>query len=190
MISNIINKNLIKIIAYLVISPGSRYTRKEIKEKTSMNNTPLDDAIAKLKLLKIIKKEKSLYSINLESERTKSISELLKTEYSKYNLSYNNFIILLEILDKISKFSHIEDIILFGSYSKLVHTDRSDIDIAIISSNKLNNKIEAKIKKALNNLSEKEKKIIEPHLFTTKEIKENKSDPLIKDIIRNGKSLI
>jgi predicted nucleotidyltransferase len=190
MILNLLNKNMVKILLYLAISPGSRYERKELKEKTQMNNVPLDETINKLISLKIIKQEKSLYSLNLELEQTKNIIELTKKEYNKFNLTYKIFIILLEISEKLSKIKNIESVILFGSYAKLIHTEKSDIDLAIILSDKIKDtKIENKTKKELEKISKKSKKIIEPHFFAKKEIKNNKSDPLIKEILKNGKPL-
>ena len=190
MITNLLNKNNAKIITYLSISPGSRYTRKEIKEKTNLNNVPLDESIAKLALLQIIKKEKSKYSLNLEYEPTKKFVELIKAEYNKYSISYEIFIILLETIDKLSRYRQIQNIILFGSHAKLIHTDRSDIDIAIISSEKINDKVKKRIINTIEQISKKENKKIDSQFFTHKEIKENSSDPLIKDIVRNGKSLL
>lgn len=190
MITSILNKNFAKIITYLAISPGSKYTRIELKEKTKLNNIPLDESLSKLSVLKIIKKEKKLYSLNLEHEPTSKLVESIKTEYNKYHLSYETFIILLEILEKLSKHKEIKDIILFGSYAKLIHTDKSDIDIAIISSEKTKENMKRKIIKAIDSVSKKDNKKIDIKFFTNKEIKENQSDLLIKDIVRNGKSLL
>jgi len=190
MITNLLNKNNTKIISYLAISPGSRYTRKEIKEKTKLNNVPLDESISKLTILQIIKKEKNLYYLNLEHEPTKKLIEMIKAEYSRYSVSYEIFSILLETIDKILKYKQIQNIILFGSYAKLIHTDRSDIDIAIVSSDKINDKVKKRIINAIEQISKKENKKIDIKFFTNKEIKENQSDPLIKDIARNGKPLI
>ena len=189
MITNLLNKNSIKIISYLSISPGSKYTRKEIKEKTKLNNVPLDESISRLILLQIIKRERNLYFLKLEHEPTKKIIELIKSEYNKYNVSYGIFILLLETIDKTSKYKQIRDIILFGSHAKLIHTDRSDIDIAIISSEKINDKVKKGIINRIEQISKKENKKIDAQFFTNKEMKENQSDLLIKDILRNGKSL-
>ena len=190
MITNLLNKNLTKIITYLTISPGSKYTRKELKEKTKLNNIPLDESLSKLSVLKIIKKEKNLYSLKLEYEPANRIIEIIKSEYNKYHLSYETFIILLEIIDKLSKYNQIKDIILFGSYAKLIHTDKSDLDLAIISEQKLKENIEKVVIKAIDKISKKDNKKIDLKFFTDEEIKKNQSDPLIKDIIRNGKSLL
>ena len=190
MITNLLNKNLAKIITYLAISPGSRYSRKELKDKTKLNNIPLDESLSKLLIIKIIKKEKNLYSLKLEQESTKNLIEIIKSEYNKYNLSYEMFNILLETIDKLSKYRQIQNIILFGSYAKLIHTDRSDIDIAIISSEAIKDKLKKKITNAIEQISKKDNKKIDLKFFTNEEIKDNQSDPLIKDILRNGKSLI
>ncbi len=190
MITNILNKNMARIIAYLAISPGSRYTRSEIKEKTLLNNVPLDEALAKLLIFRIIKHEKQGYSLKLEFERTKKIFDMIKEEYNKLHLSYPIFVILLEAIDKMSKLKPVSEIILFGSYAKLIHTDKSDIDLAVILHKKSDDKIKKKAVSIAQSIGKKEGKTIELHFFTEKEIKENVSDPLIKDILKNGKSLL
>lgn len=191
MISNIFDKNIVKIVSFFIISPGSRYSRKEIKEKTEMNNIPLDVTIKKLGALKILKEEKHLYSLNFESEQAKIITDIIKKEYSSLNLTHKIFNILFEVSEKIAKIGDVEAI-LFGSYAKLIHTEKSDVDFAIIIKQKTKNrqKLEAVIKKEIEKISKKSGKEIHTHFFTQKEIKENKNDPIIKDIIKNGKRLL
>lgn len=189
MIISLLNKNAVNILTYLAISPGSKYTRIELKEKTKMNNLPLDETISQLLSLKILKKEKNIYSLNLEQENTNKIIELIKKEYNSFNLEYKIFIILLEISDRLSKIKNIESIMLFGSYAKLIHTEKSDIDIAIINKESLKDIQKNRIKSILNKISKKEGKIIQAHFITSKELKENSKDNFIKDILRNGKSL-
>ncbi len=192
MISNIFDKNIVKIVSFFVISPGSRYSRKEIKEKTEMNNIPLDVTIKKLGALKILKEEKHLYSLNFESEQAKIITDIIKNEYNRLNLTHKIFNILFEASEKIARIGNVEALILFGSYAKLIHTEKSDIDFAIIIKQKTKNrgKLEAAIKKEIGKISKKSGKEIHTHFFTQKEIKENKNDPIIKDIIKNGKRLL
>ena len=69
--TNLLDKNLAKILAFFLISPGSRYNRKEIKEKTKMNNIPLDNTLQKLITLKLLEQNKSLYNLNLKIEKNK-----------------------------------------------------------------------------------------------------------------------
>lgn len=188
MISNLFEKDIIKILSFFLISPGSRHTRKELKEKTEMNNLPLDNALNKLLVLKILKKEKNLISLNLESEEQKKIIELIKEEYNKFALPHKIFNILVEVSNKLCKIKEIKEVILFGSYSKLIYNVDSDIDLAIITEEKSMN-FDKKIENILSKIEKRERKRIELHFFSQKDLK-HKEDPLIKDIIRNGKKML
>lgn len=189
MITNLFDKNLMKVLALFLISPGSRYMRKEIKEKTGMNNVPLDQALTKLNNLKVIKQEKNLLMINQDYE-FKEFLEKIRKEFVELNLPLKVYSILLEVTDNFSGLSSIKNIYLFGSYAKLIYHEDSDIDIAIIFSNKIKNKdeLEKKIDKDTEKISKKHKKKIEIHFFLEKDMKEK--DPLIKDILRNGKRIL
>lgn len=189
MIANLFDRNLMKILALFLISPGSRYIRKEIKEKTQINNVPLDKTLSKLLALKIIKQEKNLLILNQEYE-FKNILEKIRKEFVELNLPLKVYSILLEVTDKFSGLSSIKNIYLFGSYAKFIYHEDSDIDIAIIFSNKLKNKneLEEKINRDTEKISKKHKKKIEIHFFLEKDTKEK--DPLIKDILRNGKRIL
>ena len=55
MIFQIFNKNILKILTVFSISPGSRFLRKEIKDKTKLNNATLDENIHALINSNIIK---------------------------------------------------------------------------------------------------------------------------------------
>ena len=190
--TNLLDKNLAKILAFFLISPGSRYNRKEIKEKTKMNNIPLDNTLQKLITLKLLEQNKSLYNLNLKIEKNKEIFDTISDEYKYFNVPYSIFNILLETSEKLSKIKNINSAILFGSFAKLIHTNKSDIDIAIILNNKIKNKnkTEKAIKKELTKIEKKNNKQIEPHFFTQKDLNAGRSDPLIKDILRNGKEIL
>ena len=45
MITDIFNKDIVKILTLFSVSLGSKFTRNEIKEKTMLNNVPLDNAL-------------------------------------------------------------------------------------------------------------------------------------------------
>ncbi|MEK6888936.1 MAG: nucleotidyltransferase domain-containing protein [Nanoarchaeota archaeon] len=190
--SNTFDKNIVKVLSFLLISPGSRYKRKELKDKTKMNNVPLDNTLKKLKSLKIIEEKKNIISLNLIEEENKEIFNIISREYKSFNLPYNIFNILVEISEKLSKINEINEAILFGSYSKLIYTDKSDIDIVIIFKDKIKkmNIKEKQINNEIRKISKKSNKDIQLHFFSVKDIKENKSDPLIKDILRNGKKIL
>ncbi len=189
--SNLFDKNLVKVLSFLLISPGSKYKRKEIKDKIKMNNVPLDNILKKLKSLKLIEEKNNFISLNIVKEENKEIFNIISNEYKFFNLPYNIFNILIEISEKLLKVNEINSSILFGSYSKLIYSDKSDIDIAIIFEGKAKNinKREKQINAEIMKISKKNNKKIQLHFFYLNEIEKNKSDPLIKDILRNGKIL-
>lgn len=184
MIINLIDKNYARVILFLAISPGSKYSRKEVKEKTEMNNVPLDFALNTLLNLKIINENKKLYSLNLENLL---VQQIIKEKSKLSNIPLKVQFILIEIIEKISRLKYIQKVILFGSYSKLVFTEKSDIDLAVIFSDKVKEKhqLEKKVSEFEGNLSKKFKKNIQIHFFLESDLK-HKEDPLIKDILRNG----
>ena len=184
MISNIFDKNIIKVISYFLISPGSRYTRKEIKEKIEMNNLPLDNTLAKLLSLKLLNKKNNLYQLSQENENFSEILKKIKQEYKEFGVPYKIFIILVDIADKLSRNKSIDSAILFGSYAKLIHTEKSDIDIAVITKDKFPEKQITKIKKEIAKIDDK----IELQFFQEKDLQEK--DALIHDIKRNGKRIL
>ncbi len=185
MIINLINKNLMKILLFLAISPGSKYSRKEIKEKTEMNNLPLDLSLIELINFKLINQKNKLYYINLENQIVKQLLEEIK-ELKTLPLKIQ--FILLDFISNTVKLRGIENIILFGSYSKLIYSEKSDIDIAVITK-KLDETTNKKISKIANKLSKKYKKEIQEHFFTQEDL-QHKKDHLIKDVLKNGKVLI
>lgn len=192
MISNLFEQNLVRVLSLFVISPGSRYKRKNIQDKTQMYNIPLDNALQKLDSLKLISEKKGLFSLNFEIEKNKDIFEIISKEYNYFNLPHSIFNILIQISNNLSKIHGIESILLFGSYAKMIYQEKSDIDIAIILDEKVKNieKIKNKINNLIKRVSKKSGKEIQLHFFSSKDIKENKSDPFIKDILVNSKALL
>lgn len=189
MIANLLEKNIAKVLVVILISPGSRHTRKELKEKTEMNNVPLDFALNKLLHLGIVRKEKNLISLAPESS-SKELLESMRKEYVELNLPIKVYHIILDLSNKLSDIPGISRIYLFGSYAKLIYHEKSDIDIAIIFKNSIKNryKLEKKINKVAERLGKLSEKKVETHFFQEKDLKEK--DPLIKDILRNGKRLM
>jgi predicted nucleotidyltransferase len=188
MISNLFEKNIMRVLALFLISPGSRYLRKEIKEKTEMNNVPLDKTLIKLSNLKMIRKGKNLFELNPEFINGE-IYKKTRKEFLYFNLPLRIYFILLEICSNLLEIKGIKEVYLFGSYAKLIYSDKSDIDLAVIFNNKTkkNREIEKRIEKMAGKIGRKNRQEIEIHFFIEKDMKEK--DPLIKDILRNGKKL-
>lgn len=187
MIANLLDKNVIRVLGLFLISPGSRYIRKEVKEKTNMHNVPLDKTLNHLLTLRIIKQEKNLLMLNQENE-FKEVIEKLRKEFIELNLPLKIYYLLLDISNKLIEINGIKSIYLFGSYAKLIFHEKSDVDLAIISGKKMKDKIERMVKNTAEKISRKQKKKIEVHFFTEEDMKAK--DPLIKDILRNGKKIL
>jgi len=193
MISTLIERNIAKIIALFLLSPGSKYTRKEIKEKTGMNNVPLDKALKKLLKTEMLKEEKNLLGLNpAEPEEAKKLKEIITADYrDKLNfVTLKIFYIILEASDKLSCIKEVKELVLFGSYAKLIYSEKSDIDFAVFLGKKIKNKekTERKILKEMSKIEKRHKKKIEIHFFS-EEDKKHKEDPLIKDILKNGRKV-
>lgn len=183
MITNLFDKNIAKILALFSISPGARFTRNEIKEKTLLNNVPLDNTLTILIRSKILVKEKRFLSLNWENIYLKNIVDIFKKEYLRFKeLPLRIYLILLDIPYQLTSIKEIKNIYLFGSFAKLIHTEKSDIDLAIILK-KEDKEVIGKIKKEINKIEEKYHKAIEEHFFEERDL--NKRDPLIKEIKRN-----
>ena len=193
MITDLFSKNIVKVLYLFLISPGSRYNRKEIKNKTEMNNLPLDSSLTKLIKTQILKKENNLFELNPSLPKNKAeLINLLKLEKEKFiSLPLKIYSILLDISEKLSEIKSIKNVFLFGSYAKLIYSEKSDIDLAIIFFEKAKNreKEEKKIKNIIKRIEERAKKKIEAHFFSEQDM-EYKKDPLIKDISRNSRQVI
>ena len=181
MINLVFDKDIFKILTIFSISPGSKFKRNELKEKTKLNNVLLDNALFKLIKEKLIKKEKTLYSINLENSNIRQILDIISKQY-KYlkEIPLDVYFLLIDLTSDIRLIK--SEMYLFGSYSKLIFKENSDIDIAILDKFIKKEIIDKIIKKLENKYNKK----IELHIFDKYEFYENKKDPLIKDIIKNG----
>lgn len=179
-------KNILKVLAVFSISPGSRLNRKVLKEKTMLPNIVLDKTLSKLLNFKILAREKSLFSLNFKNNYVKKAIEIIAENYNKLKqLPLREYFIIIEVSDELSKIKGAEDAYLFGSYAKLIFTEKSDIDIAVISES-INKK---DVEKAIKKLEKRYKKTIEVHYFSRK-FYINRKDALVKEILQHGVKII
>lgn len=177
------HKNTSKVLTLFSISPGSKFTRNEIKEKTLLHNIPLDHAINLLLNNKILIKEKRLLGLNFENSNVKAIVDLMHREYIRLKeIPLKIYYLLMDISSELSEKSSIKNIYLFGSYAKLIHTEKSDVDLAIVS--KKGDNIAKEIKKIIAKIEKKYNKAIEIHFFDENDMKQK--DKLINEILRNS----
>ena len=183
MIPSILNN---KTVWYFLIlasySPGSGYSRKEIKDITKLDNASLDKVLRKLIFHKIIKKEKRIIKMNFDNPETGMILDLLEQIKKKLNHpTYDLLLIITEFLHFI-EFAEIDSIYLFGSHAKKTTSPNSDIDIAIFSDEKLN------LIKEEEKIEEKFGKELQLHYFKTEELKHR--NKLIENILKDGVKIL
>ena len=187
MITDLFDSNIAKILALFSISPGSRFTRKELKEKTLLHNVPLDLSLKKLLHTEVLLQEHRHFALNFRNDAVNHILAMLKQEYkgSFKEIPLKIYSILIDLSSMVLS-SDISSIILFGSYAKLIYTEKSDIDLAFILKEE-KKAVKEKVSNAVRKLEKKYSKIIEPHFFLEEDMK--KQDRLIEEIKKNGVKL-
>lgn len=187
MISQAFTQDCFKILSLFSLSPGSKFNRDEIKKKLRLNNVPLDNALSRLLLSKLLQKEGNYYSVNFGNNEAKTILEICKKQYRELKeLPLDVYYLLLDFISGASNNREVK-LILFGSYAKLVYTEKSDLDLAVLTTTGTDKGF---FKKIAVKLEQDYGKNIELHFFDKKSFFKNKKDPLVRDIIKNGVELI
>ena len=187
MITDMFDKDASMALTLFSVSPGSKFTRNEIKEKTMLNNVPLDNALNMLLNNGILIQEKRFFSLNFENKNSKAILDIIKNEHLKFKeIPLKVYYLLLDASAIMSSIKNIVKAYLFGSYAKLIYTDRSDVDLAIILEKSDKGAID-KIKKGVNKLEKKYGRSLELHFFEKKDMLQK--DPIIREILRNNVEL-
>lgn len=187
MIGLLFDTDCFKILSMFSISPGSGFKRNQIKETTKLNNVPLDKALCKLLRSEILKSDKKVYRINFENDNSKKVLEIVTKQHKELKeLPLNVYFLLIDLVDSLSTTKKIE-VYLFGSYSKLIYKEKSDVDIAVLT---LENCKVDRLSKISKKLEKTYGKRVEIHDFIKNDFYKNKRDPLVKDILQNGIRLI
>src|SRR3989344_7771269 len=130
----LLKNNAAKILAVFSLSPGSRLNRKTIKEKTKMNNIILDKTLNQLVNFNFLSKDKIYFVLNFKNKETQNILKIISEDYNKLKqMPLYSYFMILDIFEEISKIKNIGNVYLFGSYSKLIFKENSDIDFAVVS---------------------------------------------------------
>lgn len=187
MLEPIFDNDCYKVLGMFSISPGSKFKRNEIKEKTKLNNVTLDKALIKLTNCHILGLENSYYYINFESENAKKIMDIVIKQYKGLKeLPLTVFLLIIDLTDSLSTIRKIE-VYLFGSYAKLIYREKSDVDIAVLLPSE-NTRFD--FEKLAQKLEKLYGKRVEIHDFDKGKFYDNKDDPLVSDILRNGVRLL
>lgn len=186
MISQAFTQNTFKIMSLFSLSPGSRFNRNEIKGKTNLNNVPLDEGLVRLLNSKILKKEGNYYSLDFENEYSQKFTDICSRQHKQMkSLPLSAYFLLADFVFSMSLHKGVETY-LFGSYSKLIFTGKSDIDIAILEP-KINR---APAERIIRKLERAYGTRIQAHYFDKKAFYRSKKDPLVREITKNGIRLI
>ena len=134
-----ITKSQLNILSCFVKNTFKEYTYKEIKESSKQKSNSLTQrALKKLLEQNIITERQigtsKLYKINHENQKTHLFIELINFEKLEPEIKHSIIPLIKEINKKQTLFS----IVIFGSYANNKVTENSDLDIAIITTEKSN----------------------------------------------------
>lgn len=187
MILSLIEQRFRPLITYFLISPGSRYTRKELKEKTGLHNKTLDEALTQLTNLHMLTKKKQLYELIQTDETINNVLQLIQKEQHQLGVPYQVQLLLTELIEWLSRNENIQNVYLFGSYAKQVQHAQSDVDIALITKRELTKQEKSILQVRKGKIEQKYEKKIELHCFTEAEFK--KKDAVLTEIHHHSKQL-
>ena len=174
-----------KIIGLLSKNIKKKFTINEIAKNLGEHYSFVHRIVNRLFKDKIIIKNligrSYACSLNLESEKTIILIKLSEIENKKifYEKNKELKLILNDFTDSILQLSGNITIILFGSYVKNTATEKSDIDILVISQD------EIEVDKITKEIYAKYGKEINSVLMNSNEFKNQKDKPIIKDIIKD-----
>ena len=176
----------LKIVDLLAKDAEKKFTINEIAKNLeefysfvhrTVNKLSKDGVVIKTKVGKSY-----LCSLNLENEKSATLIQLSEIE-KRENLYIANKELKLVLEDFIrtleSQHKNIITVILFGSYAKGTATKESDIDILLIS----NEKIE--IEKVIKGIYAKYGKEIMPIVMTQNDFKKQKDKAVITEIVKD-----
>ena len=190
MITQLFDRNVFRVISLFSLSPGSRFRRNEIQQRVKLNNIPLDRALTILTETGILHRKNNLYELNFHNPYTQKIIDIVSYQYrSCKEIPFDVYLLLqdAEYALSLSK-TRITEGYLFGSYAKLIYTNDSDVDLAVIVPGSLDDKTSDRreFDRIAEKLETKYNKRVEIHIFEKESFYRNKRDPLVADILRNG----
>ena len=158
-----------------------------MQEKVRLNNVPLDTTLLRLINSGVLKRERNYYSVNFENDYSKKILDICSKQFKQMKeLPLNVYYMLMDLAEYFSATKR-NELILFGSFSKLTYSAKSDVDIALLYG-------DSPDKRKISILISKFKKIynknIEIHYFDKKTFYKNKKDPLVKSILKDGVKIV
>lgn len=183
-----------KALFVLAEAPGKAVSRKEIHALTGMGNKMIDKSLLILEKFKVITitriGKRKYYKLNMNNPFTNDLLRLVSLEKERAeSLGFEMVNILREIVYGITNINleNITKIILFGSYAKRIHREKSDIDLAVVVKER-RPKEELSVTNLVDGLEKRFKKEIQIHYFTEKEFE--KKSRLAEEIKKDGVVLV
>ena len=100
MIGLIFDATCFKILSLFAVSREPGYKRNEIKEKTKLNNVPLDKALTKLLLSHVLAVENNVYKLDVETKSTKRAAKVALRQYQALNeLPFDLYLLLIDLVE-------------------------------------------------------------------------------------------
>jgi len=188
------SKAVWRVMSILTEAPGQGMTKEEIKKITKLGGNSIFNSINTLLKNDIITANKigkrTYYKINLANKYSIIINEILANERKDLNNMNPKIItILREFTRLINEAINPKRVYVFGSIVKGSYTEKSDIDIAIITNKELKTNERIEIEKINEKLENRFGREIQTHFFTDNEFKQLK-DKLVEQIHRDGIKLL
>ncbi len=190
------SKSVWRVLMLYGESPGSGFTRQELREHTKLGNKALSFALKRLVTFGILSKNKdsfplAVYKLNLGNKYSGDILKMIKSEKNELNsLPYGFGLIAREFSRRIIDIIDVKNIYLFGSVAKRTYREDSDMDFAVVLDKK-NAKSDMLISKIAEELSRKFKRKIQYFILTEEQIKDSgKRSKLTEEILKDGIKII
>ena len=186
MIELIFDTNCYKILSFFAIHEGAAFRRNEIKEKTRLNNVPLDKALNKLALSHTLSIDHGTYRLNEASKQIKRAAKITLRQYQALNdLPFDGYLLLIDVVEALSQVKGLE-LYLRDDPSKTKY-QKSGIEITIVTPKGVDmGLLSGSIKK----LTGKYRKQVEIHDFLTADLQKRLADPKIKEMIDGSIKII
>ncbi|MDI6738191.1 MAG: nucleotidyltransferase domain-containing protein [Nanoarchaeota archaeon] len=183
-----------KMILLFAEAPGKALSAQEIRKHTGLGNKVVYRFLAMLEKFGIVTCDKIgklyFYKLNLASQYTRLALEIAKAEKKELNnADFEIANILREFTYGLANINleNLSQIILFGSHAKRTAYSESDIDVAVITSEK-SVKDEIIATEFADGLRKRFGREIQAHYFTEKEFESMKKskNKLAAEILRDG----
>ena len=188
------SKAVWRILGVLADAPGQGITKEEIRKITKLGGNSLFKSVNLILHNNLILSDKHgkrrYYKLNLNNKYVKHIIEIINLEkQDTNNLNPKILIILKEYIRQIFGLINLGGAYVFGSVVKSSYSEKSDIDVAVITKKEISARERIDIEKISENVEKRFGREIQTHFFSENEFAKSKTS-LVEQIHRDGIKLI